>query len=193
MTTPDSFDDHAPPRKRGAPKGNRNAWKHGKRSAAAKAERQAARARIVAKLPDPRMLRSSLARADAAVAHFRAACPSPADAGDNRIGVSPPQIEGGGDPPPHFSRNKTNNSVAGEVRGDRGTPSPDFSRNKTNNSVAGDGRAKRGAPKGNHNALKHGSFSGQREEFRSELRLFLRRLDATCRLANTLANSGRAR
>src|SRR5437763_14108871 len=88
----------APPRKRGAPKGNRNAWKHGGRSAAAKLAREAARAKVVARLPDARVLLPSV--------KFGIAVHALLDGGSSpaRRGVAP-EGEGGGD----FSPNKTNN------------------------------------------------------------------------------------
>jgi uncharacterized protein YjcR len=166
MTTPSSLDTVAAgPRRRGAPKGNRNAWKHGQRSAAAKAEREAARAALIARLPDGSLF-ARIAR--------------------NRE----PELKrlGWGVALAQFPSNKTNNSISPMAEGE-GNPPPDFSENKTNNSVARDGLARRGAPKGNRNALKHGFHSSKRREFDSGLRDLLRRLDAMCKLAHAMANA----
>jgi uncharacterized protein YjcR len=175
MTTTDSGAKHIGEspraRKRGAPKGNRNAWKHGGRSAMAKAEREATRAALIARLPD-----SSL--------FVRIAENSEPEL--KRLGWDVALAQ--------FRSNKTNNSVSRTAEGEGGPP-PDFSENKTNNSVARDGARRRGAPKGNRNALKHGGFSGQRREFSLELRKFVRRMDDMCKLARDMANAnaGRAR
>jgi hypothetical protein len=168
----------APPRKRGAPKGNRNAWKHGGRSAAAKRTREAARAKVVARLPDARVLLPSVKFANAAHALL--------DGGSSRArrGVAP-EGEGGGD----FTPNKTNNSLSRAEAGEGDPPSP-FSPNKTNNSVAQLSGPRRGAPKGNKNALKHGMKSAERRAFGADLRLFLYRLDAMCALAHAQASTG---
>jgi len=106
MTTLDSIPESpdGAPRRRGAPEGNRNAWKHGGRSAAAKAAREAARARIAASLPSPGAVLPSLAFANSAYARLR--------------GVSEPAGEGGA----RFSGNKTNNSLAREGTRKRGAP-----------------------------------------------------------------------
>jgi uncharacterized protein YjcR len=175
MATMDSGAKHiretAPPRRPGAPKGNRNAWKHGGRSAAAKAEREAARSALMARLPD----------------------------GSRFVRIaedSEPELErfGWHAALAQFRSNKTNNSISRTAEGE-GDPPPNFSENKTNNSVARDGRRRRGAPKGNRNALKHGFHSGKRREFDSGLRNFLRRLDMMCELARAMsnANAGKAR
>ena len=162
MTTLDSgSEDTEVPRKRGAPKGNRNAWKHGARSAAAKAERAAIRGRRVASLPDARMLQPSLDCAN--WVHEQIA--AQAKCAQN-------------------SPNKTNNSISQAPEGEgRAHSLP----NKTNNSVSGEERRKRGAPKGNKNALKHGMKSAERRAFNSGLRTFLRRVHATCGLAHAIA------
>ena len=111
MDMMDSEPAPAPRKRRGAPRGNRNAWKHGRRSAAAKAEREAARAALIARLPDcslfvriaensePELKRLGW---DAALAQFRS----------NKTNNSTSRMaEGEGDPPPDFSENKTKNSV----------------------------------------------------------------------------------
>ncbi|HEX3651260.1 MAG TPA: hypothetical protein VHU18_00375 [Rhizomicrobium sp.] len=157
----------APPRRRGAPKGNRNAWKHGGRSAAARAERERARAARVARLPDPHILRPF-------IAHAEASCVELAREAKN----------------PRFSTNKTINSVVLLAEGE-GDPPAVFSTINTNNSVAHGEPRKRGAPKGNKNALKHGMRSGERRVFSDDLRQFIRRLNATCALALALANAGK--
>ena len=189
MTRLDSSSEGtAAPRKRGAPNGNRNAWKHGARSAAAKAERAAVRGRRVASLPDARVLQPSLALADGVYAQI-AANARRAQNSPNKTNNSvshAPEGEGGADSPP----NKTNNSDWDLPGGD---PPPVFSPNKTNNSnkannsVADELQRKRGAPKGNKNALKHGMKSAERRAFNSGLRQFLRRIHATCGLANAIA------
>ena len=163
MTLTDSKPDGArQPRKRGAPKGNRNAWKHGGRSAAAKVERERARAARVARLPQLLVLRPLIAHADASWAELTG------EAKNVR-----------------FSTNKTINPVVLPA-GVEGDPPPVFSTNKTNNSVAGDEPPKRGAPKGNNNALKHGMRTGERRAFSADLRQLIRRLNATCALALAL-------
>jgi hypothetical protein len=53
VASPASAPDESPKRRAGAPRGNRNALKHGRHSAAACAERAAARARLLAAIPDP--------------------------------------------------------------------------------------------------------------------------------------------
>jgi uncharacterized protein YjcR len=172
MTTMDSnLDDMAPTprsRRRGAPKGNRNAWKHGQRSAAAQVAREAARRGVIDRLPDPNLF--------------------------VRLGANhQPEIQylGWEAALPQFRSNKTNNSVARADKGE-GTPPPIFSTNKTNNSVAPESPRKRGAPKGNKNALKHGFRSDKRHEFDAELRTFIRRMNAMCKLANVMANVRRS-
>jgi hypothetical protein len=166
MTLTDSKPDGAQqPRKRGAPKGNRNAWKHGERSAAAKAERESARAVRGARLLDPHVLRPFIAHSDASWAELTG------EAKDIR-----------------FSTNKTINSGV-LLREGQGDPPPVFSTNKTNNSVAGNEPPKRGAPKGNKNALKHGMRTGERRAFSADLRQLIRRLNATCALALALGTS----
>ncbi|MFL5236395.1 MAG: hypothetical protein ACJ8EL_02100 [Rhizomicrobium sp.] len=170
MTTTDANAGDAPaPRKRGAPKGNRNAWKHGGRSAAAKAGRKAARERVVACLPDAGVFVQIARRHEPEI---------------KRLGWDAELAR--------IESNKTNNSVSQAKEGE-GDPPSIFSTNKTNNSVAHDGPRKRGAPKGNRNALKHGFRSGKRREFSSGLRNFLRRVDAMCKLAHAMASGGRAR
>jgi uncharacterized protein YjcR len=170
MTTMDSHAGDAAacvPRKAGAPKGNRNAWKHGKRSAAAQVARAAARRDVIDQLPDPNLF--------------------------VRLGANhQPELQrlGWEGALPQFRSNKTNNSIAAVEEGE-GTPPPIFSTNKTNNSIAPGGHRKRGAPKGNKNALKHGFRSGKRHEFDAELRIFIRRMNAMCKLANVMANAGR--
>jgi uncharacterized protein YjcR len=175
MTTTDSGAKHIgespSARKRGAPRGNRNAWKHGGRSAMAKAEREAARAALIARLPD-----SSL--------FVRIAENSEPEL--KRLGWDVALAQ--------FRSNKTNNSISPRAEGE-GAPPPHISRNKTKNSVAQESGPKRGAPKGNRNALKHGGFSGQRREFSLELRKFVGRMDDMRKLARGMANAnaGRAR
>jgi hypothetical protein len=196
----------APPRRRGAPKGNRNAWKHGGRSAAAKLAREAARAALVARLPDARVWRPSLKFADTAHALLSGAAtrveshgvvagegePPPSFLPNKtNNSVSSPKA-GEGDPPPPFLPNKTNNSVAHPKAGE-GDPPPPFLPNKTNNSVARESGRRRGAPKGNKNALKHGLKSGERRAFGADLRQFLHRLDAICALAHAMASTRRTR
>ncbi len=181
MMRVDSTPDRAgttPTRRPGAPKGNRNAWKHGGRSAAAKLARAAARAKIVARLPDARVLLPSVKFANAAHALL--------DGGSSsaRRDIAP-EGERRGD----FSPNKTNNSVSRAEAGEGDPPSP-FSPNKTNNSVAQLSGPRRGAPKGNKNALKHGMKSAERRAFGADLRQFLYRLDAMCALAHAVANTG---
>jgi hypothetical protein len=163
-TTDSKPHDARQPGKRGAPKGNRNAWKHGGRSAAAKAERASARAARVARLPGPDMLRPLIAQADASYVQLMAE--------EKNM---------------RFSTNKTIKSVVLPAEGE-GDPPPVFSTNKTNNSVAGEAPPKRGAPKGNKNALKHAMRTGERREFSADLRQFIRRLDGTCALALALAS-----
>jgi len=159
MTLTDSKPvDARQPRKRGAPKGNRNAWKHGSRSAAAKAERESARTELVSRLPDADVLRPSLAFASAVYAQI---------AREVQIAQNLP--------------NKANDSLA---RPDGG--GTHFSPNKTNNSIAREGTRKRGAPKGNRNALKHGMKSAERHAFNAALRQFIRQVEATCALALAL-------
>src|ERR1041385_710920 len=85
MSAADSDPERELPRKAGAPKGNRNAWKHGRRSAAAKAARAADRADIVAFLPDPHLVFTSLAYADAVYAQVHEGS-SPAKKGENSTG-----------------------------------------------------------------------------------------------------------
>jgi uncharacterized protein YjcR len=172
MTTTDSNPGDATPaslRKRGAPKGNRNAWKHGGRSAAANVARAAARADILAHVPDGSVFGQIAARHEAEV---------------RRLGWDAELAR--------VESNKTNNSVACRKDGEGGPPS-NFSGNKTNNSLARDGPRKRGAPKGNRNALKHGFSSGKRREFSSGLRLFIRRMNAMCELALATARADAAR
>lgn len=160
MTLTDSkSDDARQPRKRGAPKGNRNAWKHGSRSAAAKAARESARAELVSRLPDVGILRPSLEFASAIHAQIALEVRSA-----------------------HNLPNKANNSLARPDEGE-GTH---FSPNKTNNSMAQEGTHKRGAPKGNRNALKHGMKSAERRAFNAALRQFIRQVEATCALALAL-------
>ncbi|HEX3944864.1 MAG TPA: hypothetical protein VHW69_12325 [Rhizomicrobium sp.] len=161
MTPTDSrADDARQPRKRGAPKGNRNAWKHGGRSAAGKAKRESARAELISHLPDADVLRPSLEFASAAYAQI---------AREVQIAQNLP--------------NKTNNSLARPDEGEGGTH---FSPNKANNFVAREGTRKRGAPKGNRNALKHGMKSAERRAFNADLRQFIQRVEATCALALAL-------
>jgi uncharacterized protein YjcR len=168
MTTLDSDPDDsaaAQPRKRGAPRGNRNAGKHGGRCAAAKAEREAARNALIARLSDGSLF-------------VRIAEDSEPEL--KRLGWDMALAQ--------FRSNKTSNSISRAAEGE-GDPPPHFSENKTNNSVARDGSRRRGAPKGNRNALKHGFHSGKRREFDSGLRNFIRRLDAMCGLARATANA----
>jgi hypothetical protein len=154
-------EDAPPPRRRGAPKRNRNAWKHGGRSAAAKAVRDAARTELVSRLPNADVLRSSLEFARAAYAQM---------AREAQIAQNSP--------------NKTNNSVARTGDGEGGAR---FSPNKTNNSIAHRGPRKPGAPKGNKNALKHGMKSVERRAVNADLRQFIRQVEATCTLALAFA------
>jgi len=167
MPTDSRADDARQPRKRGAPKGNRNAWKHGGRSAAAKAERESARAELVSRLPDAGVLRPSLEFASAIHAQIALEVRS----AQNLL-------------------NKTDNSLA---RSDEGEGGPHFSPNKTNNSIAQEGTRKRGAPKGNRNALKHGMKSAERHAFNAALRQFIRQVEATCTLALALGTRGQCR
>jgi uncharacterized protein YjcR len=161
MTPTDSrLDDARQPRKRGAPKGNRNAWKHGGRSAAAKAERESARTELVSRLPDAGVLRPSLEFASATYAQIA-----------REVQIS------------QNLANKTDNSLARPDEGEGGTH---FSPNKANNSMAHEGPRRRGAPKGNRNALKHGMKSAERRAFNADLRQFIRRVEATCALALAL-------
>jgi hypothetical protein len=183
--TSDDIAEKPSPRKRGSPKGNRNAWKHGERSAAASQARAAARARIIALLPDASVVADSLMSAN--FVHARLA-------GTMQNASQSP--------------NKTNNSVAsgsalglrgsgeglpGATLRSRGEGGGDFSPNKTNNSVSHTSRLpaeaarKRGAPKGNKNALKHGVKSAERRAFKSGLRSFLRRVNSICALAHGIA------
>jgi uncharacterized protein YjcR len=99
MTTTDSSTEDAAPRKRGAPRGNRNAWKHGGRSAAAKAEREAARERVAASLPDPNLLVQIARRHEPAI---------------KRLGWDAELAR--------IESNKTNNSVARDGPRKRGAP-----------------------------------------------------------------------
>lgn len=159
---PDDSDEKPPRRTAGAPKGNCNAWKHGRRSAAAKAARVNARAEIVARLPDARDLLVSVAIADRLHTHISSVIQNA-----------------------HAAPNKTNNFVAPGSRREEGAIV--FLPNKTNNSPLADLPAeaarRRGAPKGNKNALKHGKKSAERRAFKSGLRLFLCRVKASCALA----------
>jgi hypothetical protein len=202
-------DAPSPPRKRGAPKGNRNAWKHVGRSAAAKAARAAARAGIVARLPHMSLLHPSLRFAATACEQLRAeaqTAPVPQRNANDPVASARglPRMsdrlpgealagpgEGGGG----LSRNKTNNSIGRPTEAEKGGPPSDSLRNKPNNSFPREAPRNRGAPKGNNNALKHGAWSGKRQEFRSELRTFLHRLDTICdlALAHAKARPGSAR
>ncbi len=212
MDSPLDDEGALPPRRRGAPKGNRNAWKHGGRSAAAKLAREAARARVIDRLPDAGLFVRIAGRSepeirrlgwDAALAQIQR----------NKPNNSVARTRGEeGDPPPVFPENKTNNSVAhgsspAQGRGTTrsvvegacapaplpacGGPSPAL-RGESHNSVAQKGTPKRGAPKGNKNALKHGFHSAKRRDFDSGLRKFLRRVNAMCKLAHAMASAGTA-
>jgi hypothetical protein len=163
MTSTDSTGAEAPPRKRGAPKGNRNAWKHGKRSASAKAARAVVSARVIEGLPDPNLFVEMAQRNQARL---------------KRIGWDAALAQ--------ILPNKTNKSISAE-RGEGGAPIPP---NKTNNSVAHDGLLKRGAPKGNRNAVKHGMKSAKRRAVDAEFRAFIRRAHTLCRLAQAMADTG---
>src|SRR4051812_2289406 len=102
MTTTDSNPGDATPaslRKRGAPKGNRNAWKHGGRSAAANVARAAARADILAHVPDGSVFGQIAARHEAEV---------------RRLGWDAELAR--------VESNKTNNSVACRKDGEGGPP-----------------------------------------------------------------------
>ncbi|MBV9572362.1 MAG: hypothetical protein JO056_14070 [Alphaproteobacteria bacterium] len=140
MTLESDTEETNAPRKRGAPKGNRNAWKHGARSAAAKAERAAIRGRRVASLPDARVLQPSLAHVDWAYAQIEAGARRAQNSPNKTNNSVWPAVEGEGCT--NFSPNKTNNSVSAAREGD---PPPHFSPNKTNNSdLTGSSPAQRG-------------------------------------------------
>src|SRR5690348_34220 len=110
MTRLDSHPDRADtatPRRRGAPKGNRNAWKHGGRSAAARAAREAARDALMARVPNACVLFPSLALASNVSAQLNR------EAAEQGIASS------------RLSRNETNNSVAQAAQSDGGIPPSD--------------------------------------------------------------------
>ena len=201
----DSSSVDGSPRRRGAPKGNRNAWKHGGRSAAAKAARAAACAKIVAGLPDPNGLSRALALADVALAHLNWEAQAqqnaqfPANKTNNSVGQSVKERSG------DIPSNKTHNSVARAAgEGDGGIPAnktnnfvsqPVTERsghtppNKTNNSVAGEEALRRGAPQGNRNALKHGRRSAEWRAFDSSLIRISRQAKAIRQAAGAAAEA----
>src|ERR1043166_3921866 len=135
----------------GARPGNRNAFKHGRYGAAARAERAEKRARCLACL-SPCEKNSTNKSNNYVSTEGRAA-----EAG----------VEG------NFPPNKSNNSIAGVEPG----AAENFLPNKWNNyvSIESETRRRRGAPKGNKNALKHGLRTPEFRAFDDELRNLLRR------------------
>jgi hypothetical protein len=127
MTTTDSNPSEAAPaslRRRGAPKGNRNAWKHGGRSVAAKVAREAARADILAHVPDGSVFVQIAGRHEAEI---------------RRLGWDAELAR--------VESNKTNNSVARPKDGEGGSPS-NFSGNKRTIPLSVMGRESAARPRG---------------------------------------------
>ena len=157
--------ERAPPKKRGAPKGNRNAWKHGHRSAAAKLAREAARAPIVARLPDGHALCGALAAGDAATRNLKRQARRAAKRQGHDFLAKSPRAGGGW------------GALFAEQTKQFGDTSP---------AARGENR-KRGAPRGNNNALKNGRKSAQRLAYNDRLRAVCRQADAIYGLASAIA------
>src|ERR1051326_5377464 len=135
----------------GARPGTRNAFKHGRYGAAARAARAEKRARCLSRL----CAKNSTNKSNNSVAEARAAGAGAAE---------------------NFLPNKPNNYVSAAARAAEAGAAENFLPNKSNNYVSMEAETprRRGAPKGNKNALKHGLRSAEFRAFDDELRSLLR-------------------
>ena len=153
--------DETPKRRAGAPRGNRNALKHGRYSAAAQAARAADRARLLAAIPDP------------------------------DIHSSRWQAVAGGGGSPLSSAFKGNNYLAQGASPEPAPPESVPPESAPPDPGPLQPPRRRGAPPGNGNALKHGRRSAKRRALWKAVYGFMREARACLAEVDARAHHGR--